>query len=499
MKLGKILKGIEYKTISGHAEVDITGIAYNSNEVSSGNLFAALRGETADGHRFIGSALEHGASAALIEAGADPLPAGILSALTVIEVADTKEAFALASANFYGDPTRDLTMVGVTGTNGKTTITYLMESIWHAAGRNPGIIGTIESRWGEVTAPSALTTPESTDLMETIVRMAEDGVDCIAMEVSSHALSRGRVSGCHFDASIFSNLSQDHLDYHGTMEKYFAEKKKLFTNLSERSEKARKYSIINVDDDFGRALEDEAKGEIITYSKYSRGTSVHCLEARIDSAGIEAAVATPWGSARVASPLLGEHNLYNILAAAGCALALGASIAEVERGVEGLKCIPGRLESVENERGLKVLVDYAHTPDALEKVLASVRPLTTGRVILVFGCGGDRDERKRPLMGKIGRELSDVLVVTSDNPRTERPEGIIDQIERGFSPGDRGGKPYWRIENRGEAIRKAISVAEPGDTVVIAGKGHEDYQIIGETKHHFDDREAAREILKNAQ
>lgn len=492
MKLREIIRGIKTEKFDGDDRLEISGISIDSNKVKEGYLFAALRGEKTDGHRYIDSALRNGAVALLVE----DAPENGYPGIAVIRAGDSRESLARAAANYYGHPTKELTLAGVTGTNGKTTVTYLLESVWKEEGRNPGVIGTIEYRYGGSKVEAPMTTPESLDLMRMFREMRDAGIDCAAMEVSSHAIDRKRVLECHFDAAVFTNLTQDHLDYHGTIENYFGAKKKLFTGLLRASGKKDKFSVINIDDPYGEEIAKDAPGTVITYSLRDTSAAVSAAGFRVSGEGIRARLGTPWGGVEINSPLFGEHNLSNILAASAAALSLGSSPAAVERAVSGFTAVPGRLERVDNPLGFQILVDYAHTPDALKNVLLAVRPLTDGRVILVFGCGGDRDRMKRPKMGHIGRELSDVLIVTSDNPRTEQPEEIINEIEQGVLSSGAPDKPYLRIPDRKEAIRKAIGMAAEKDTVVIAGKGHEDYQIIGTTKYPFDDRTAALEILK---
>jgi UDP-N-acetylmuramoyl-L-alanyl-D-glutamate--2,6-diaminopimelate ligase len=340
-----------------------------------------------------------------------------------------------------------------------------------------------------------MTTPESLDLMGIFREMRDCGVDTVAMEVSSHAIDRQRVKECHFDVAVFTNLTQDHLDYHDTIQDYFEVKKRLFTEFLEESEKKNKFSIINIDDSFGARIVNDAPGNVVTYSINNETATIHAVSSEITDNGIEASISTPQGLIQVKSALFGEHNLSNILAAVAITISLGSPINAIEKGISQISSVPGRLEGVPNKCGFKVLVDYAHTPDALKNVLLAVRPLTKGNLILVFGCGGDRDSAKRPLMGDIGRELSDILIVTSDNPRTEDPEIIIDQIEKGVLRAGEDNSPYLRITDRIAAIKQSIKIAKENDTVLIAGKGHEDYQIIGTTKYPFDDREIARESL----
>ena len=492
MILRELLNDIDIVNFKGNFDLNISGISFDSNKVKEGFLFVALKGENTDGHSYIDSAVKNGAKALIVE----KLPEINSQEVSVVQVNDSRAALAVVSANFFGHPTKELTLVGITGTNGKTTITYLLESIWQHQNKKSGIIGTIDYRYADIIKPSSMTTPESLDLMGMFREMRESGVETVAMEVSSHAIDKQRVAQCHFDSAVFTNLTQDHLDYHDSMENYFEVKKRLFTEFLEESEKEEKYSIINIDDPFGVRLVEDVSGNIVTYSIANPNASVYAQSSAITQSGIEANVVTPKGELQIKSTLFGEHNLSNILAAVAAACSLGTSNEDIEKGIANIDSVPGRLEGIPNENGFNVLVDYAHTPDALKNVLLASRPLTKGRLILVFGCGGDRDNAKRPLMGKIGKELSDVLIVTLDNPRTEDPEVILDHIEEGVYQARKSEKPYSRIADRAQAIKQAIISAQKNDTILIAGKGHEDYQIIGTTKYPFDDREIAREALK---
>lgn len=488
----ELLNGINVTNFKGDEELEISGVSFDSNKVKEGFLFVALRGENADGHNYIDSALNNGASALLVEK-----PSNVNSKkISVAQVNDSRAALAVVAANFFGHPTKELTLVGITGTNGKTTITYLLESIWASEHKRSGVIGTIDYRYANNIKESAMTTPESLQLMGMIKEMKDSGVETVAMEVSSHALDKQRVRECHFDAAVFTNLTQDHLDYHSSMESYFEVKKKLFAEYLVRSEKKKKFSIINIDDPYGARLLDTATGEIVSYSINNNTATIYAKTSEITDNGIEAIINTPSGNVEIRSTLFGEHNLSNILATVATAISLGSSVESIEKGLSNIQSVPGRLEVVPNDLGFNVLVDYAHTPDALKNVLLAARPLTKGNLILAFGCGGDRDNAKRPLMGKIGKELSDILIITSDNPRTEDPEIILDHIEKGVYELPEDNKPYHRVVDRTVAIEKAIKLARNNDTVLIAGKGHEDYQIIGNTKYPFDDREIAREVLK---
>ncbi len=491
MILRDLIKGVRTRRVLGSADIEITAVCYDSKEVRNGSLFVAIRGEKTDGHKYVESAVKGGAKALLVE----EVPESPLRGVSIIQVEDTKLALAEVSANFFGHPTKELTLVGITGTNGKTTTTYLLESIWQEWGKNVGVIGTVDYRFAGNKIPAVRTTPESVDLMNLFRDMRKSAVQYVVMEVSSHALDRKRVFGCHFDAAVFTNLSQDHLDYHGTMENYFEAKKRLFSEVLRISEKREKFSIINIDDPYGREIAKQVAGQIIPYSILN-SEGVYTERADITPEGIHTVLNTPWGRVEISSKLFGKHNLYNILAAVSTALSLGAGVEVVERGISKITGVPGRLDRVENPFGITILVDYAHTPDALRNVLTAIRPFTRNRLILLFGCGGDRDPIKRPIMGRIGMELSDVLIVTSDNPRTEDPERIIDQIEKGVLGSGSKEKLYFRITDRRDAIRKAIEIAHKGDTLLLAGKGHENYQILGTEKIPFDDKEVAREIIR---
>lgn len=492
MILRKLLKNVEIVKFKGDDELEVSGVSFDSNKVKENFLFIALKGENTDGHDYIDSAVKNGAKALIVETTQHFYNKDV----SVAEVKDSRSALAIVAANFFNHPTQDLTLVGITGTNGKTTITYLLESIWKEQGKKSGIIGTIDYRYGENIKQSSMTTPESLDLMGMFREMKDSGVETVAMEVSSHAIDKDRVNQCQFDAAVFTNLTQDHLDYHQSMENYYDVKKRLFTELLINSRKGEKFSIINIDDPYGARLAEEISGNVVSYSISNTSSTVYAKTSDITDAGINATINTPHGDVNINSTFFGEHNLSNILAAVAAASSLGSSNDSIERGINNLSAVPGRLEAIPNSLGFNVLVDYAHTPDALKNVLMAAKPLTKGNLILVFGCGGDRDNAKRPLMGKIGIELSDLLIVTSDNPRTEDPEIILDHIDEGIKQAGLQDKTYHRIADRALAIEQAIKAAKKNDTVLIAGKGHEDYQIIGTTKYPFDDREIAREVLK---
>jgi UDP-N-acetylmuramyl-tripeptide synthetase len=507
VKLSKLLEDVE--VISGGdpetnnrvtADPEIASVHYRAQDVSKGGLFVAIPGFVSDGHDFIDTAAANGAYAILTEKP-------VKTALRVIRVESTRRALASISSRFYKDPSKRLVLIGVTGTNGKTTVTYLIESILDHAGKRAGVIGTINYRYGGRTFDNPVTTPESLDLQRIMSEMIDEGVTHAVMEVSSHAIDLFRVESCRFDVGVFTNLSQDHLDFHKNMDAYWASKKRLFTeNLSGPYKKNRARAVINCDDQRGRALSECLSIPVMTVGR-TPASRITPSGVTHDRTGIAGRVSTPAGAFDFASPLVGEHNLENILCAAGVGAALDLPLSAVKAGIESLSFVPGRLEPVPNIAGRYVYVDYAHTPDALKGVLSSLGKMTARRMICVFGCGGDRDRDKRPKMGAIAARLCDLSVITSDNPRTEPPETIIEQIHQGFpnagleaySPADliRGfnGKGYVIEPDRKKAIRLAITASRPGDTVLIAGKGHETYQILGDRKIAFDDRREAISVL----
>jgi len=500
VRLGDLVARLPEKEIIGDPAVEVEGLAYHSRTVAQGFLFAAVHGLRENGRRFIPEALARGARSLLVS---EPLKA---PGATEVVVPEVREALARVSAAFYGDPSSSLTMIGITGTNGKTTTSYLIESMLKECGANVGVLGTVNYRFAGQVHPAPTTTPESLDLQKNLRAMLNAGASHAIIEVSSHALDLQRVRGCDFDVALFTNLTRDHLDYHGSMEHYFQCKKLLFTQCLAESKKTRHFAAINVDDPRGEELSRIACGQVIRYGIKERA-EVWPERHEVNSTGLRARVITPGGSFKVVSSLIGLHNLYNILAAVSVGQALGFSLAAMASGVEKLIRIPGRLERVPGSNGIQVFVDYAHTGDALERALETLKGVRRGRLIVVFGCGGDRDRGKRAVMGRVAALGSDLTVVTSDNPRTEDAMEIIEEIELGIqetgkrkyhgedlteASGDSG---YLVIPDRKEAIRLAIRTARPGDVVLIAGKGHEDYQILGDKKVHFDDREEAAEAL----
>jgi UDP-N-acetylmuramoyl-L-alanyl-D-glutamate--2,6-diaminopimelate ligase len=480
----------------------IRGITYDSRRVSPGDLFVALPGAVSDGHDYIGKALELGAAALLVESA--PSPELLGDALAVV-MPDSRRAMAPIAMRFFGEPSSELTLVGVTGTNGKTSTTYLVESILTAAGMRVGLVGTVEIRYAGERIPAVNTTPESLDLQRTLRAMCTQNIEAVVMEVSSHGLELGRVSGCRFRVAAFINLTQDHLDFHGDMQAYRDSKAILFRHRMAPGGQA----VVNIDDPSADAFIEAAREGGAALLRCSRDAGsdaeVRLLSAQIDLAGTRARIALPGGELDVDVPLLGDFNLENLVVACGIASALGIAPETIASGVAHCPQVPGRMEVVRGVRPESpiVIVDYAHTPDAVDKLLGAVRPLCRGRLIAVFGCGGDRDRAKRPLMAEAVASRADLAIATSDNPRTEDPLQILADVEAGLStmrraePGHFGAGTgqYCVISDRREAIRQAVALAGADDTIVLAGKGHEDYQIIGREKLPFDDRVEARRAL----
>ncbi len=497
MKLSVLLEALEDYSLSGNSDMDITGLNYDSRKIKSGNLFVAVKGNALDGHRFIPAAVENGAKAVITEEDINISPD-----IAVVKVKNSRRDLSKLADRFYGYPFKNMDVAGVTGTNGKTTITYILESILSAAGKNTGVIGTINSRFSDKVKPSSVTTPESLDLMHTAREMADEGVTNLVMEVSSHAIHQKRTVDLPFRVAMFTNLSRDHLDYHNSMDSYFEAKSELFRNLPDSVNGRKSWAVINTDDPRGEELCKLTKAGVLTYG-LNGNPDLKAADIKADLEGLRAVLNTPEGDIEIKSPLIGRVNIYNILAAAGAAIASGVSLNTVAEGVYNLKNVPGRLESVPNRAGLSIVVDYSHTPDALLKAQENLRPFVKGRLITVFGCGGDRDKGKRYDMGLCAGENSDIVLVTSDNPRTEDPDFIIGQIEKGvIESGMKKSKwpevingTYLIESDRSEAIKKAVSIAGKDDTILIAGKGHEDYQIMGTTKRYFDDREEARKAV----
>ncbi len=422
-------------------------------------------------------------------------PVEVPEGVPLVITRDTRKALALIAAAFTGYPSRRLTVVGVTGTNGKTTTTNLVEAVFREAGHKVGLIGTIMNKIGDRVLPVTNTTPESLDLQVLLKEMLEEGIRHVVMEVSSHALELDRVAGVEYDYAVFTNITQDHLDFHETMENYLAAKKKLFSGLGSHANKAKtKYGIINIDDPNAKSIIEATTGRVLTYG-VEKECDIRARDLNLRDNGASFYVSTPGTELYLELRLTGLFNVYNALAALSVGLAEGINPDSVKKALESVKGIPGRMEKVDEGQDFSVFVDYAHTPDGLENIIRAARGFARGRVITVFGCGGDRDRTKRPIMGEISARLSDYTILTSDNPRTEEPLFIISQIEEGARKKIDRSK-YSIIPDRREAIGYAIKMAKPGDVVLIAGKGHETYQIVGEKVLHFDDREVARELLK---
>jgi UDP-N-acetylmuramoyl-L-alanyl-D-glutamate--2,6-diaminopimelate ligase len=481
LKLNDWLALFSTVAVSGKSDLEIESIASDSRKVQPGGIFVAVVGSREDGRRFISEAVERGATVVVAE-GPNPLN----RPRTYIQVADARRALAHLASYFYGNPTDGLHLIGVTGTNGKTTTTFLIQALLKTAGFRTGLLGTVRFDLGGVVRPATHTTPGALELQALFAEMQGAGATHAVMEVSSHALDQGRVEGCWFDAAIFTNLTQDHLDYHGTIEAYFAAKRKLFDQAGR--------TLVNLDDRWGRRIREEIPDRCWGYGIDERG-EFYPKSMEIGPNGIKMTVASPIGEMEIQSPLVGRYNVYNLLAAVGAGVALGLSKESIVSGVAAMTGVPGRFEKVDAGQPFLLLVDYAHTEDALDRLLQAVSDLQPRRIITVFGCGGDRDRGKRPKMGAVSARQSDITVLTSDNPRSEPPLAIIQEIEGGLRSADPSAQ-YEIVPNRREAIARAVDLAEAGDAVVIAGKGHEDYQIIGNERFPFDDRQAARETLE---
>jgi len=482
LRLQDVMNGIPGIKILGDSAVNVAALKYDSRRVSEGDLFAAVQGEHLDGIRFIEDAARRGAGTFLVPAGTQKGPEG-----TYITAPDVREALAFASKNFFGHPSSKLKVVGITGTNGKTTSSYLVHGILDQAGIDSGLIGTVQYLVGGEVLSAARTTPESPDLLGLMDTMVQSGCGTCILEVSSHAVALHRVTGVKLEVAVFMNLTRDHLDFHNDMEEYFRTKATLF-EVGEVN-----YKVVNKDDPFGMRLIQELGADVLTFGMNGGDISPEG-EVTVKEWGSRCRLKTPWGPVEVNTPLPGRFNLYNIMAAvASCGL-LGLNADVIATGLSSVDRVPGRFEKVDRGQPFSAVVDYAHTPDAVQNILENARAITSGRVITVLGCGGDRDVSKRPLMGQTAGRLSDILFVTSDNPRSEDPEFIIDNIMEGLKSSS---GTVERVTDRRTAIDQAVREARPGDMVVVAGKGHENYQIIGERVLPFSDvDELARAIEK---
>jgi UDP-N-acetylmuramoyl-L-alanyl-D-glutamate--2,6-diaminopimelate ligase len=483
-----LLEALADKRVVGAVPATVPGLTADSRAVQRGDCFVAVPGFKHDARRFIPEAVARGAALVVTEGEALP---GLRVPQVLVPAA--RPALARLAAAYYGHPSRALTLVGITGTNGKTTTSYLVDALLRVSGPT-GVIGTIQYVVGDEVRPAGQTTPEALDIQAMLATMRERGVKGVAMEVSSHALALSRVDALAFDVAVFTNLTQDHLDFHGTLDEYGRAKRRLFELLA-ASPKPRRAAAVNGDDPWGARMVDGLEVDVLTFGLGARNR----VRASTWSSGLEGIrmrVETPAGPVDVASPLIGEHNVMNLLGAVGVGVALGLAPAAVARALAGVTAVPGRFEQVRAGQPFLVVVDYAHTPDALERVLTTARKITAGRLGVVFGCGGDRDRTKRPIMGEIAARLADRAWITSDNPRSEPPEAIIDEIVAGVRRVWAAPDRYAMVADRRAAICAALSWAEPGDAIVIAGKGHETYQIVGTDVLPFDDRAVARQVLE---
>lgn len=478
MKLSDVLLDMDFELIQGEVNFDINGLQYDSRKIEPKDVFFAVTGFSVDGHNFVDKAIEKGAVAVIVEKDV-PLREGI----TYIKVSNCRRALAKGAANYYDNPSKKMKLIGITGTNGKTTSAFMLKGILEEAGYKVGLIGTIANYIGDEELHAERTTPESLELQELFNEMVEKRVDYCVMEVSSHSLELSRVYGIEFEEAIFTNLTQDHLDFHKTFENYFLAKAKLF-NMS-------KSSIINIDDEYGKRLVNLASGKVTTYSLINE-SDLKGEDINLKSTGIQFTLEMNKEKYAVEGAIPGRYNVANALGCIGVALNEGIDIKIIISALKKVM-VPGRCENVTLGRnlGFEVIRDYSHTPDSLKNILENLRELTTGKLICVFGCGGDRDKTKRPIMGDIGTSLSDLAIITSDNPRSEDPEEILKDIVAGVKTNN-----YKLIENRKQAIKEALLMADQGDIIVIAGKGHETYQILKDKTIHFDEKEVVAELIE---
>ena len=488
MLLKHLVERLPGASVEGTLERDVVGIAYDSRRVTPGMVFVAIPGSNTDGHEYIGNAIERGAAAIICTRDGFSVPK-----TTRIRVPNVREALAWASVAFYDNPSSKLQVIGVTGTNGKTTVSFMVKAILEAAGIKTGLMGTVQYEIGDRVIPAQRTTPEALEVQQMMAQMLRTGCKACVMEVSSHALEQQRVLGVEFDVGIYTNLTRDHLDFHGTMEQYYAAKEKLFLALAQGTKKAA--AVVNIDDAYGARLAGKHKVEIeLTYG-LQKAARLRATQIQMGNDGSRFVVEAPDRKFACRLPLIGRHNIYNALAAVGASLGLGVDVVRIQAALNAITPVPGRLEQVNAGQAYGVYVDYAHTDDALKNVLATLREITTGRLLVAFGCGGNRDAGKRARMGRIAAEMADYTVITSDNPRKESAETIAAQIEEGYRMARSEG--YVVELDRRRAIEQIVARAEAGDSVLIAGKGHETYQEFENTVVPFDDRAHAREALEN--
>ncbi len=489
MKLNELIMSLKQAKVIGPENIDVTGIKYDSRLAGKSDLFVAIPGFKTDGAKFAVQAAEKGASAVVLEKDID-LP----SKITKIIVPNARIALAELSSAFYGHPSRKLKMIGITGTNGKTTISFLVEAILRNAGFKVGVIGTVEARIDGRGIPVKLTTPESPELQGLLSMMVKDGVTHVVMEVSSHSLELYRTHGVEFDVAVYTNLTHDHLDFHGNMQNYLKAKMKLFERLG-KGKKKDVTAVVNVDDPYGKRMMTYVEGDILTYG-VANNANMTASKFDISLEKMSFDVETRDGNFSISTGLIGVFNAYNIMAALLCGKVFKLNYADMTKAVEGVKNVPGRFERVKAGQKFPVIVDFAHSPDSLTKLLGTIRPLIKGKIILVFGCPGDRDRAKRPIMGGIAVKSADVTIISTDDPHSELPSKIIDEIEEGVvREGGIIGKNYFKIEDRKAAIIEAIRSAAADDAVILAGRGHETYQDVNGVKVPIDDRVAAREAL----
>jgi UDP-N-acetylmuramoyl-L-alanyl-D-glutamate--2,6-diaminopimelate ligase len=487
VRLAKLLRGLDVKGVSAHADLEIAEVAYDSREAKPGTLFVAIHGEKTDGNKFVPDAIARGA---VVIASEQPRPETLPPEFPWLEVPDARKALAVVAANFFGRPAEVLRLIAVTGTNGKTTTSYLVDSIMRATGSEVGLFGTIVHRLVRASRPAARTTPESLDLQSFLADVVRAGGTHAVLEASSHALAMDRLWGCRFAVAIFTNLTRDHLDYHKNFEEYFAAKRRLFEGTGAAPPAV---GVINTDDAYGKRLAGLAS-KTLTYG-LENGADIRTRRPSVSFSGIEFTAETPAGKIEIHSPLVGRFNVYNLLAAIGAGVALDLSRDVIASGIAQLPSVPGRFERIDLGQPFLVIVDYAHTDDALRNLLTAARELNAGgRIITLFGCGGDRDRTKRPLMGEVAGRLSDIVVLTSDNPRSEDPLLIINDAIVGVQ---RTETKCLVEADRERAIEIALDQARPGDIVVLAGKGHERVQILRDRTVPFDDREMARRRLRD--
>ncbi len=499
MILQELLVPLDIVKTHGDLHSEVISITDNSRDVGPGSMFVAIRGAHQDGHNFVSQALGQGAVAVVVEDRCfqNPSAETIAADSTLIHVQNSRKALGVLASKLHGMPSLHLKMVGVTGTNGKTTVTHLTKSLLEAQGHQVGLLGTVGYMYGKERRMASHTTPAPVQLQEMLGEMVRAGIDVGVLEVSSHALALDRVAGCEFDIVVFTNLTQDHLDFHQTMEHYFQAKLQLFTDYVVGGQKSgSKRALINADDLWAPLILQQCPIPVWTFGIHAKA-DIQAEAIQLSMDGTQFVVTSPLGRMTITSQLVGEHNVSNMLAAIGIGLEMGMTSVRIEKALESVTNVPGRFERIQEGQDFTVVVDYAHTDDALQRLLDAAQTVKQGRIITVFGCGGDRDRGKRSKMGQVAVRNSSLVIVTSDNPRTEDPQSILSDIEKGIEtlpPEERC--PYQTISDRAEAIQSAIEEAGSGDLVLIAGKGHEDYQILGTQKVHFDDREEARKAIR---